>query len=401
MRIDLDMELKIDTIKKINLAKYLYNLAQQIFHPSRELSLFAGINLLHDSVEAFLLGLAEHIDIKAKPKATIPDLIQLINNKIDPKELPLTNKLLKLNTIRINSKHHAIKPEEDEAKSLFVFVEEFFSETASNILGSEIHEISLINFLEEKESKTYLKNAEDDIKNGKFFSSLLNCRKAIFLEIERNYDIAPFNDEKNSNKGLLGPRCDSPYYAKNKKYIEEKVDEPTEYIVYEHAHLERELIVKGVDVTEFWNVWRLTPKVYKGENDKHWAYTYDPEDFKNQLEENAYYVFNSTINVLLAIETNQRLWKGKELGKIHYAVLKSDSVSVYKKADKKSQVIGKLPDGVKKINIGNKSIGFDGDVYYRVIRFKEPFLFGFIHNEEIESIEEGIAEKEILSNPDN
>ena len=66
MRIKLDMELKIDTIKRISLAKFLYNLAHQIFHPSRELSLFAGINLLQDSVEAFLLGLAEHVDIKAR-----------------------------------------------------------------------------------------------------------------------------------------------------------------------------------------------------------------------------------------------------------------------------------------------------------------------------------------------
>ena len=259
----------------------------------------------------------------------------------------------------------------------------------------------MVNFLEKRESKTYLKNAEDDIKNGEFFSSLLNCRKAIFFEIEKKYDIAPFIDEKNSNKGLLGPRCDSPYYAKNKKYIEGKVDEPTEYIVYEHANLERELIVKGVDVTEFWNVWRLTPKVYKGENDKQWAYTYDPEDFKKQLEENAHYVFNSAINILLAIDTNQRLWKGKELGEIHYAVLKNDGVSVYKKADKASKVLGKLPDGVKKINIGDKSIGFDGDEYYRVLRFKEPFHFGFIRIEEIERIGEGIAEKKILSNPDN
>jgi hypothetical protein len=60
---------------------------------------------------------------------------------------------------------------------------------------------------------------------------------------------------------IFGSRA--PYYARDKDYIKKNVKDHFGYIVLDHAQVDRNLTREGIDHTAFWNVWPLTPQVYR------------------------------------------------------------------------------------------------------------------------------------------
>ncbi|MCA3059225.1 MAG: hypothetical protein ING60_05295 [Rhodocyclaceae bacterium] len=134
---------------------------------------------------------------------------------------------------------------------------------------------------------------------------LVACRQAVFVQFEWLYDASPFLSGKNA-LGLMMLASKVPYFAREKKYLEEKVKEPTDYIFYDHNALEMDLMKSGVDSVAFWNVWRLTPEVYRGRNDTQWVIKNDfRKNDEDGIKDRAEYVLNSTTEMLLAADQNQ------------------------------------------------------------------------------------------------
>ena len=75
-------------IHKLLLARRLLDLAGENLSSANELSLAIGVNLLQDSVEAFLLAIAEHVNAQIQGKTGFEQYIDLIDAKIVPKSLP-------------------------------------------------------------------------------------------------------------------------------------------------------------------------------------------------------------------------------------------------------------------------------------------------------------------------
>src|SRR6185503_19870870 len=99
-----------------------------------------------------------------------------------------------------------------------------------------------------------------------------------------------------ANKGILGRYSQAPFFARNADYIAKNVEEPTGYIVLDHSRVGQDLLAKGVDTTEFWKIWRLTPPVYRLP-DKSWVVK---NEFTKLTEEavaaRAEYLFKATID---------------------------------------------------------------------------------------------------------
>ena len=57
-------------IKRLTLARYFWRLAEDNARADREVTTFAAINLLQDSVEFFLLSAAEHLNCGIKGNAS-------------------------------------------------------------------------------------------------------------------------------------------------------------------------------------------------------------------------------------------------------------------------------------------------------------------------------------------
>jgi len=370
----------IEIIRRISLAKHLYELAVSSLRSNSDTYLFSAVNLLQDSVEAFLIALADHVNAAVDQNTKFDKYFVLIDEKIAPRELPFKSKLLWLNRIRVNSKHYGIQPARDECNRLAIAVHEFFDEVSSEHLGASFSTISAIDLLNDGETKLSLLQAKADLDKGDIEHCATNCRKAIFLEIEKEYDIAAYKDGK--PLGFARVLTHAPFFALNQEYIDKNVMNPTDYIVYDHSHISQQLLTYGVDNTAFWNVWRLTPEVYKNKQGV-WIVKHEFAKLdKKLLSETIEYIYSTTVDIILAIHRTRQAIKGPAFG--HYDVtLSEENVPVFERADKNSRVIGTTPTGMLTIGTDFRVEGFEGDgPYWHIYHFSDKLmLFGFIYKD--------------------
>lgn len=376
----------IETIRQISLARHLYDLGTSSLRSSNDLYLFAAVNLIQDSVEAFLIALASHIGADIDQNTKFDKYFIEINKKITPKELSFKLKLLRLNRVRVDSKHYGIQPARDECERLAVSVREFFDEVSASLLGVSFSTVSAIDLLEDGEVKSLLLEAKAALENGNHETCAINCRKAIYIEIEQHYDISEYEDGQ--PKGLLAGYTLAPFYARSKEYIDKDVKDPTDYIVRDHGRIDQELLTQRVDPTDFWNIWRLTPEVYRSRKGENWIIKHDFDKLEQRiLSDKVEYIFTTTIDIVLGIHANRKNIRTSEYGK-YYLEIAKENVPVYEKADLSSRIVGYTPPGTTKIDTDFRVAGFDGDkVFWHIHHFekleKGLFLYGYIDTDDV------------------
>ena len=372
----------IETVRRVGLARHLFELAEGCLRSQNDLHLFAAVNLAQDSIESFLIALADHLSVTFDQNTKFDKYFLLIDEKISPRELPFKSAMLRLNRVRIESKHHGIQPARSECERLLASAREFLNEASVANFGAPFSTISAIDLVEDGECKQILISARDALKNHNHEECVIDCRKALYLEVERQYDISAFKDEE--PLGLLAGATRAPYYARSKKYVAENVREPTDYIVLDHSSVDSELLKSGVDPTDFWNLWRLTPDVFRNKEGK-W---YVKRDFskldESSLAEVSEYVFNTTLDVVLTRQTNRRATRWRQSG-MFYVDLPKGGLSLLSKADKSSPIATTLPSDLTRVNVDYTVEGLrDDGLYWHVCHVGAKELFyGFLHDDDI------------------
>lgn len=370
----------IETVRRLTLARHLYELGAASTRSANDMHLFSAVNLFQDAVEAFLVAIADYVGAAIDQNTRFDKYFLEINEKISPKELPFKNKLLRLNRVRVDSKHYGIQPARDECARLSLMVGEFFEEVSSSILGASFSTVSTIDLLKDGETKDVLLEAKNALEAGNNETCSICCRKALFLEIERHYDISAYREGK--PVGLLGGYTNAPYFARSKQYIDESVTDPTDFIVYDLSSVNEKLLTQGADNTAYWNVWRLTPEVYKPKDGawvvKHEFSKLDEKVLADKIE----YIFSATLDVVLSIHRTSQATKWAER-KNYYLELTQEDVPVFKKADKDSEETGRTPAGMTRIDTDYRVEGLNGDgTYWHVSHFEEGIsLWGFIYSD--------------------
>jgi hypothetical protein len=343
------------------------------------------VNLLQDAVEAFLLAVSEHVNAGITNTTKFDQYFDLINAKITPKDLPFRSRLSALNKLRVNSKHYGLAPSQTETKGILDTVREFFDEVTKSIIGLSFATISLIDLLRDGPAKEFLKAAEEAFIREDYNECLIACRKAVFVRIECSYDSGPFaTDDPPKGLGLAFLGNKTPYYARDKAYIEKNVKEPTDFIMLDHKEVELELMKSGMDSVAFWNIWRLTPDVYR-RRDKEWVVKWEFRKFDEEgLKERAEYVLDATISLFVAAD--QRLAAARTPSdRKYYVDLKNEEVAVYAKADLESEVLERTPSGVTRLYVDYHVPALKGDgTFWHVSHFDIGFsIWGFIFEDDL------------------
>jgi hypothetical protein len=255
--------------------------------------------------------------------------------------------------------------------------------------------LNLLDLLDEGESKELLRNAQRAFDQGDWVNSMIECRKFIFVEFEKEYDIEPFRNSENK-AGLFGPFSSAPYYAKNKTYIDQHVKTPFDYVSLDHAHLDSELLKNGIDTQVYWNIWRLTPEVYRFRTDGKftgdWIAKRDLQKEDEASENNAAYVLDNSVDIALHLSQRKRHAKYVE-HKTFFVTLKHDQVPLYTKADRSSLVQVVTAPGITRLDVTYSTVGLDDkDTYWYVIDWDrdpnktgiEKFYFGYLHADDVE-----------------
>lgn len=164
--------------------------------------LFAAVNLLQDAVEAFLIAVADFVPAEIDQNTKFDKYFVLINEKISPKELPFKSRLIRLNRIRVDSKHYGIQPARDECERVAVSVREFFEEVSNSVLGANFSSVSAIDLLDAGEIKILLLEAKSARESGDHEACVIACRKVLYVAVEYRYDVSKFREGK--AQGLLG-----------------------------------------------------------------------------------------------------------------------------------------------------------------------------------------------------
>jgi hypothetical protein len=381
-----DKSMDIRVIKKLTLARYLLSSADSFLRGTSETAVFAALNQYQDAVEMCLLGVAEHLNAGIGSQTTFEKYFDLINAKIAPKELPFRAKLIGLNKLRVAGKHHGIQPDRSEVKSLSLIVREFCEEVTKSILGVEFARISLTNAITKVVVRRALESAENHFAKGEFADCLIECRKAIYHEVDTHYDISVFRSGDRP-KALEMWLTRAPGYARSGKYIDESVGDPTEYIVYDHQRVDAELSKVGVNQTLFWNVWRLTPHIFYDRDSDKWIVRSGFEIFDQEgIQSRAEFVLSATLEICLAFQRDRDAIR-TPTRKDYVIKLKRPKVDLLKKADLKSEVQVKTSEDMTELFSDYKVTGFDGNTYWHVIFHKPPPFSGYVVDADVENVE--------------
>jgi hypothetical protein len=291
-----------------------------------------------------------------------------------------------LNKLRVNSKHYGLTPAQSEVQGLVITVWEFLDETTKSILNLSFSTISLIDLLRDGEPKELLKTAEQAFESGNFGDCLIFCREALFVRIESDYDVAPFGSDEQPTPLLaafLGRKV--PFYARNKKYVDEHVKDSTDYIVLDHERVEMELLQSGMDSVSFWNIWRLTPEVYRKDKKSEWVVKHEFKKMdKEGIKERAEYILNTIVNLFVAAD--QKIAATRSLEYREYFIgLKREEVPVYEKADTSSRIISTIPKGVAKLFVDFTVPALRGEgILWHVAHYEEELsVSGYIPGDEV------------------
>ncbi|MCK4376825.1 MAG: hypothetical protein KAV97_01240 [Actinomycetia bacterium] len=327
------MELKESVIKKIQMAISLYELGKDNFKISMDVkSKAVGIILLQDAVEIFLSAICEHLNLEMSGQENFYKYIDKIE-KAKEYPLPLKKQMIILNKQRVNIKHFCILPDIEECKYFDNDVKLFFSELSLRFLNKDIDSISLVDLIDNKNLRRYLKKAESGLEKCRYKDCQINCRKALYMIFEEPYDIRYVEEESNLDV-LFSFHQDKRGYQEE---IDKKVFNPIDFIEVDQKKIKNELIEMGIEYLTFKNLMILTPKMYYYKEKNKWVIMEDFLNIREYNRENAYYCLKNSVNIILKIQRykNKAKWS-REGGSVK--AISGIQANVYKKASKKSNI---------------------------------------------------------------
>jgi hypothetical protein len=372
---------------RLVLARHLFEQAQQGLRSGTDVGLHVFVNQAQDAVEAFVVSLADHLGASIPAKTEFDKYFVQIE-KVISRELPLKTRLLRLNKIRVSSKHEGILPPRGDCESLVTSVRDFFEQVSTEYLALDFATATPMELLTDGEAKSLLIEAANDFSAGRFKECMINCRKAIYVEIEGRYDVSPFRANAPKPEGLrrlMGPFSLAPHYARNGNYIDKYVKNATDFIVLDHDRVDAELLKHGADPTSFSNVLRMTPEMWRDPQTKRWLVRMDRGVADR---DDAQYVLASTLEITLALHTKRRASRSGANSLAFLGVraeLVSNDARWYPKASRDSGAGERFRAGTKTVGVMYEIEGVsDGARYAYVLGAgANGPVMGYVHESDI------------------
>jgi hypothetical protein len=390
--------MKEEALHTLLVARTLFEKAHDLCVVDNKYISSSGLVILQDSLELFFY--ASLIELGVDEKRSIKYLT--IDKQIDAiKEagikLMKTSTISALNNSRINVKHYGKLADPVTVRTYLNTCQSVVDSLLEQVFGKTLREIMLSEMIKYDELRTYIENACKEISNGNFYEALVEVRKAIFILIERDYSIEGWREYDPADKKMsllavfsfYGHKA--PYYTKNKDWINKNVNDPFDYIQLDHDNIRLDLIEWGVSTQDFWNIWRLTPKVFQFQKTKKWIVRGELKYFAEaSTEDNALYCVDRAISLILKKQNHLDYiltLKGVYDKKLKVKAL--TDCNLYEKASPKSKIIRNLIKD-ETYDIEARVNGIDDESLYFKIFHLDPdgkrYYLGYVAFEECELI---------------
>lgn len=192
------MPIDHNVVRRLSFIKYLYQTATSQSKAPPPLNC-ASILTFHDAVELFLQLASEHLNAGAAK----PDFMaywELLNKKLDPRDLEQMESMRRLNKARVALKHHGTFPSDLDVEAFRASTTSFFQDNTPLVFGVALDEVSLVAFVNPESARKKLTEAQEQIQAGDTTSAAINIAVG-FKEM-----IADYENRKRSTFG------NSPFY---------------------------------------------------------------------------------------------------------------------------------------------------------------------------------------------
>ena len=345
--------MKIEALNTIVAARHLFDSAHSLCMVDDKHAASAGIVILQDAIELFFYAslIEKGADMqKSMEKLSFDGLIERL--KKSGIRIIKSGSMRAMNKQRVIVKHYGQLAEPTTVRQYFEASKSAVDDLMQQVFGRALHEILLYDVIKNEETRECLSKAEQLIADEQYFQALVEVRKAVFLEVEEDYSIAGWKEvplRESLSQVLLphrkGPKARNAY--KNKEWIAEHVTDPFGYIQLDHDRMRIDLLEWGVSTQDFWNLWRLTPAVFRDAKDAQWLLKEDiRHHFSASTEANARYCLDRAFSLILKKQEHSDLsrqlsYEGLNRFKVK---LKSDQ-PLYQKASLSSKVMGTFRKG--------------------------------------------------------
>jgi hypothetical protein len=298
--------MKETTVHSLVIARTLLERAEGLCMSEDRYLASAGLVILQDALETVLYALLIEKGIdeeKNLERKGFDDLIAELRAANVP--VPKSGTLKALNKQRVLTKHYAQVAEPVTVRTYHEAAVSAIEAICLSVIGKSVRELFVADLLQDSEAKTYLKNSESAISNGKYLHALVETRKALFVEFEEEYNIYGWRDyERGKEEGLLGTMIrggwSAPYWTRNSEWIAKNVKVPTDYIQIDLQHWRLKAMELGIHTVELQNLQKLTPQVFRIKRGKEWSVTYNVGfPASNANENNARYCLDRAVWMIL------------------------------------------------------------------------------------------------------
>lgn len=362
--------MKASTLHSIITARALLDDAVRLTDSEDRHLCTAGLIVLQDALELIFLALLTERGIdEAKNIESMPFDSLVGEFKICGIRVPKSGTLKALNKQRVISKHYGQLAEAATVRNYAEAALTAVEALSMVVLGKSIHEVYLTELLDEGEAKDCLARAASLIEQKQFLDALVEVRKAMFVEIEKNYSIYNWRDvPANGISWSLGKGGrKAPSYTRNEGWISSSVKEPLDYVQIDSEKLRLDAMEWGVHTSDLENVRNLTPDVFRVKKGERWHVRYSIEFPANHANKsNAHYCLDRAIAILQRKQQHER---ARKLPLFDHAFVQPDIFiddKVYSKADTNSEVVHVVREN-DQLSIRNVVSGFDpSEKYYSV-----------------------------------
>lgn len=336
--------MKTETVETLITARTLLDQAHELCLADDKHTASAGLVILQDTIELVLCACIIELGIDVKKKIDYLTFHNLIKELRDADIKVIKGRDLKaLHNERINVKHYGHLAEPTTVHNFFNSAQASMDSLLKQVVGKGLQEVMLHEVIKDGEVKDFIQAACVELEKDNFFDVLINIRKAIYVEIEEEYSIEGWRDismsEKSLRRSLFTGGLKALWFTKSKEWIDENVNTPFDYIQLDHSTVRLDLLEWGVSTQDFWNLWRLTPRVFRYMKTKEWIVEKEPKHIiKGATEENAKYCIDRAISIIAKKHRHQELSRFLEDSPIKMSNVKiKHETPLYEKASKNSK----------------------------------------------------------------
>ena len=357
----------------------------------------AGVVVLQDAVELVFLAALIQLGVdedRSLESLSFPEMVAELRHR--NVKVPKSGTMKAMNKQRVLVKHYGQTVDPDTAGRYSSAARTCVDGVLQGVLGKRLIELFLHELVANAEAKECLTLAQQALDEERYFESMIEIRKALFIEIEWDFCIYGWRDHARSDTvGLLAGfgrgGNKAPYYTRNKEWIQANVREPFDYVQLDHGQIRGDLVEWGASTQDFWNVWRLTPPVFRADKESSWQVKREPRQFaEGAVETNVRYCLDAVITLILKKQEHFDLAKylsGTTRGNTEVTAHK-EPTNVYTKAATDSELAGTVSKGAK-MNVSSIVPGLGTEDTF-VYVFPSPDgtsrLFGYVSMSDIREV---------------